>query len=757
MTENSEFGRKPLPIQRILSENVQSSSRLKSGSKPELKCQISRDKENSKDGAEETEGSHSTPDDTVDNDWGPEAAPLSSTMALGANSTPNFFSGPTSSNVSSINCSDALSISDVSHLSQNQIPENHFKTPSRKMNGADPDLTPSSSHAQDSGTPRTPRWVTERDRTPSSGPGSGSQRTPLSSSSSRVGHNMRTPSTGASYKTPSGTKLNFRNALKTPGSGGSHSAASGDKNDKTPSSGSSSSTRWNPFDSHSSEHNMLNPTMSPNVFSVVMSPSQESGSGSGGFWNLIDEIEMYPVEISEESPYKQSIYNKSHNKDKENRTQEQIDQYWAERHDVTSPPDLPATKAMMIEGRDGSFSGLRPMANAWTQTNLPFPPVLPAEVEAIIKQYTSLTDQMCQERPVSPPPSSLSNSTIRRRKLKFNAGTASESSRSRSTTPETDPESEDCDSVPDIQMTPGKVFNTPQSARRTLPSDAWSSSPVRSGQRTVNGVKTNFCPPDQMGSPMFSPIVRGRRYPSQNRSSSEGEESSEENEVMETTDRSPDRSGRSARRSLVNDLTSASVTESVEMYLTAEIDCGEEEEEEEECDGEEEEQEEQGEQETGSPQESHMSMEVDSATRDVQDQDASMATMSQSVIHVGDNWTLSTVPEDAEEMEGGSKADTGYGESHNTASPHITNITPGSASTSRQDSGVTPSTNVTDNTCGLSAVAPPASTSSCPVPGQNVLMSYHAGDNSNDISVGFPLGSSTPTKLKNIDFDPTNQ
>ena len=53
MTENSEFGRKPLPLQRILSENVQSSSRLKSQLKPELKCH-GKEKENSKDSLEET-------------------------------------------------------------------------------------------------------------------------------------------------------------------------------------------------------------------------------------------------------------------------------------------------------------------------------------------------------------------------------------------------------------------------------------------------------------------------------------------------------------------------------------------------------------------------------------------------------------------------------------------------------------------------------------------------------------------------------
>ena len=352
MTENSEFGRKPLPLQRLLIENIQSSSRLKTGSKPELKCQ-SHEKENSKDELEDTEASHHTPDDTVDTDWGPGAAPLSSTTALGSLSTPNFSSG---SNVSSINYSESLSMSDVC-----QIPEKHFKTPSRKKASADPELTPIS--GTEPGTPRTPRWVS--DRTPSSG----SQRTPLSSCSSRLGHNMRTPSSGASqrmyyssYRTPSGSKL------KTPSSGSSH-PGSGLKIYETPRSRSSGSTRWNPFDSHTSADNMLNPTMSPNVFSIVMSPSQESEASNGGrFWSIDQQAEMFPAEISDESLYRQSVHMRSHNKETENRTQEQINLYFAEHHDITSPPDLPPTGSLMMKSPDmsGSFVQFaeKPMENS---------------------------------------------------------------------------------------------------------------------------------------------------------------------------------------------------------------------------------------------------------------------------------------------------------------------------------------------------------------------------------------------------------
>ena len=101
MAENSEFGRKPLQLQRILSENVQS-SKLKNVSKIELKCHNRREKENSSgDVVDDVDNV----DDTVDHEWSPETAAMSSTMATGsALSTPRFFQ-TSSSNVSSINCS----------------------------------------------------------------------------------------------------------------------------------------------------------------------------------------------------------------------------------------------------------------------------------------------------------------------------------------------------------------------------------------------------------------------------------------------------------------------------------------------------------------------------------------------------------------------------------------------------------------------------------------------------------------------------
>ena len=225
MTE-PQLGRKPLAIQRILSENV-GNTRPRSYSRVatmEGKSENLYDKENGEEGQEQQD------EETTETDWCPEAAAMSSTMAVSALSTPKFFS-MSGSNMSSINFSDP-SFSEICQ-------EKHFKTPNRKLEKQEPEISPKEAET----TPRTPRtgWIS--DRTPSSG--SATSRTPLSDRGAKLG--QRTPSSGGggssrllslyhhnNYRTPSANKL------KTPSSGSSTSAGSGVKNPKTPSSGSSS-------------------------------------------------------------------------------------------------------------------------------------------------------------------------------------------------------------------------------------------------------------------------------------------------------------------------------------------------------------------------------------------------------------------------------------------------------------------------------------------------------------------------------------
>ena len=225
MTE-PELGRKPLAIQRILSENVGNSRPRSYGrlTSLEVKSENISDKENGEDGQDPPD------EETTEADWCPEAGAMSSTMAVSALSTPRFFS-MSGSNMSSINFSDP-SFSEICQ-------EKHFKTPNRKLEKFEPEISPKEAET----TPRTPRtgWIS--DRTPSSG--SATSRTPLSGSGgAKLG--QRTPSSGGggrerllyynynNYRTPSANKL------KTPSSGSSTSAGSGVKNPKTPSSGSSS-------------------------------------------------------------------------------------------------------------------------------------------------------------------------------------------------------------------------------------------------------------------------------------------------------------------------------------------------------------------------------------------------------------------------------------------------------------------------------------------------------------------------------------
>ena len=398
------------------------------------------------------------------------------------------------------------------------------------------------------------------------------------------------------------------------------------------------SLRWNPFDSANSADHMLNPTMSPNVFSIVISPSQEDESSSGRFWSIDQQAGMFPAEISEESPLKQSILMKNHNPDSENRTQEQIDLYFAERHDITSPPDLPPTGPLLTQdspdtsycGPEGSLA----RRTVTTQTILSFPTNLPPHLEAFLAQFSS-QQETGQEEPSA---SILSNSTLRRKLFNADFGSSEESSRS----PSPDSPDSEQEDVPGVAITPGKLLTTPLTCRNPGFSSAnWSSSPVRTGAR-----KTSFSPPDQMGSPMFSPIVKERISARKDLSGEEMEE----------------------------DKVSLTGGEG-ELYQTAELGLHQD-----------------------SPE----------ASMDIEPGVGVSQSQSQS-----QGWTMSLQAED----ETGSK-DAGYG----THTASITNLTPSSPSSSRQE----------QETCG------PAQTQG--------LMSYHGGDNSNDISVGFPLGSSTPTK-----------
>jgi len=474
---------------------------------------------------------------------------------------------------------------------------------------------------------------------------------------------------------------------------------------------------------------MLQPTLSPNVFSTVISPSQESECSSGRFWSIDQQAEMFPTTISDDSPLKQSIYVKNYSKDMESKTQEQIELYFKEHHVITSPPDLPPTGPLLVESPDISYSQVdKKTASTWSQTVLTFPPNLPPHVEQILKQFCTFQDPVCQASSQEET-NNLSNSTLRR-KL-FNADMFSDSSRSAS--PDSSPPSP---TSPLSLLTPGRVIHTPLTSRNPGTSSAqWSSSPVKCGRTT------SFSPPDHMGSPMFSPIVKDRdsRTNISRQLSQETVDSSVgESEDMQGITSSQNNSGEVVGRSCSRDLTAElslppSQDMTGELYQTAEIDTAD-------C--------------VDSAETSvviSMDVDRDSVVGWAAEQTPGLVSHSNtgdaSKSRTGSGWAASTISGEGwavslpDDTEGGSRVDTGY-LTQNTAS--ITNLTPSSPtpsphpSLSRQDSGVSQQ----ETTGGVSVLAPPAQ----PQGSSSVLMSYHATDSTNDISVGFPLGSSTPTK-----------
>ena len=234
------------------------------------------------------------------------------------------------------------------------------------------------------------------------------------------------------------------------------------------------------------------------MFNVVLSPSSED-TVNGRFWSIEQQADLYPTSISDDSPLKQSIRHKNYREELGSKAQEQIEIYFQNYHDITSPPELAPTGPLLIESPDASYTHPESgNSSKWTQTCITLPPVLPPQVEQVLRQFNFITD-------VSEEPNNLSNSTLRR-KL-FNVDMLSDESQHQSSSEEEEEDS------PCKLMTPGKVLRTPVTSKSTN-SAQWSSSPLRTRFRT------SFSSED-LHSPKFSPITKDRASRSLNQSDDE--------------------------------------------------------------------------------------------------------------------------------------------------------------------------------------------------------------------------------------------
>ena len=220
------------------------------------------------------------------------------------------------------------------------------------------------------------------DKTPSSGErakrATPLYRTPLPKTPSSSGRLLRSTSTSG------------------PGSGSSARRRFLSRSNTTP-------ARLNPFESTSSDLTMN--IMSPSVFSVVESPSNQSESGQ--FWSLDQQAHLFPAEISDDSPWKQANATSILDQESENRTQEQIDLYFSQNHDIKTPEESQnlqkATSLRQMSSVDlgspvlaecsSSRSSLGLEMNdpnsKQSQTTLSFPPVLPPELERMLSKYSA--------------------------------------------------------------------------------------------------------------------------------------------------------------------------------------------------------------------------------------------------------------------------------------------------------------------------------------------------------------------------------
>jgi len=222
-------------------------------------------------------------------------------------------------------------------------------------------------------------------------------------------------------------------------------------------------SRLNPFESHVSMDTIHLPTFSPSVFSTVLSPSQES-SNCGRFWSIDQQAMLFPAKISEESPWKQETAISRLDADTENSTQEAIDLYFSQHHKITSPEDVPKTNVqndrgsislqnasqMTVEDLGGSPElrgknisndkmsndvNLETDSSAEidelqerklkqstrsTQTNIALPPVLPQELEELLRRFKLIHEDHdisvsahCTSSPVTQKPQFVTKSFSR--------------------------------------------------------------------------------------------------------------------------------------------------------------------------------------------------------------------------------------------------------------------------------------------------------------------------------------------------------
>ena len=415
---------KPLALQRILSENGAVINRPRAKTKESANRLLSEDKENSDMTNFQSQTGVSKVRDE-EHDWFPEE-PMSSTVM--DRSTPDRLGKPSNDNSSIFTTSDNLSSIGPPHASVDKL---LFKTPKRREEWREAPGTPSA------------KSVTPRFGYKSNYAAYLNIIYPLSSSSGR------TPSSGSSIKTPGS---NERRSSRTPSS-------------------ASSGTRWNPFDSYDRLHQQ--PTLSPGVFATVVSPSQDSESSSGRFWSIEQQGDIFPTSISDDSPLKQSLLTRHHSKDLENQTQDQLDLYFKQHHTINSPPDLdpvfhPVGNQLIDTptSQDASYTqGEKRTVNAWTQTSLTIPQNMPAELEALLRQFCTFHEPMGIVRNLSLEEASnvnnLSNSTLRR-KL-FN-GDAQVEEEEEDDCVSSDSSDSPCRSPEDFgpMVTPGRVIRTPR-------------------------------------------------------------------------------------------------------------------------------------------------------------------------------------------------------------------------------------------------------------------------------------------------------
>ncbi|KAF5307904.1 hypothetical protein FQR65_LT06471 [Abscondita terminalis] len=137
----------------------------------------------------------------------------------------------------------------------------------------------------------------------------------------------------------------------------------------------------NPFESHLTER-LHRPMFSPSVFNVQSVKTDDKFK-----WTIEDISLLKPADIDEGNV--EQFECNEHDSEIESTAQARIESYFSEKHIVPSPFDVAVNNAPLLSESGDKQKSFKEFVDGTAQTILTLPPILPEQLEAVLKPYFS--------------------------------------------------------------------------------------------------------------------------------------------------------------------------------------------------------------------------------------------------------------------------------------------------------------------------------------------------------------------------------